>query len=396
MGLFFLLVFGMYGGGAQPVRLAIVGFAPFMVFDAVRRPHATLAYYKYEIFFLLFWWLTSAAFLYKAVEMTESVKHLIFLLIHMTGFLEVIWAANKAKRPQRSICYGWIIMLLLTLPIAVWEFTGGQHLPTTIMDRQSIVFNNVRIDRPYAAVTFGNLNSYNTVICWALPYLFTLLLFPQKKYDTFISLLTFLPLFLIVILNSSRGAIICIAALILIYISCYLKIGRHKSTMLGFVILSVFVLAYYLYEMFYFIIGRFTNQGMNDKDRSENIVKGVEAFFDSGGLGIGVGNYEPIMDRIYHVNIPAPHNLFLEILVVWGFLVAVGFMVMLWRIFQKSRKGTNFNRYFVRFGLVCLLLGGMVDSGYWMKATTWFFLVGMYILADSRYNRTEETMLSPQ
>lgn len=394
-GLYILLAFGMYGGGAQPIRLTIVGLAPFMVFDVVRRPHASLAYYKYEVFFLIFWWLISAAFLYKAVDLTESVKHIMFLLIHITGFLEVIWIANKAKNPQRSICYGWIIMLLVTIPVAVWEFTGGQHLPTTITEHMSIIYNNVRIDRPYAAVTFGNLNSYNTAICWALPYLFITLLFPQKKYDTLVTLLTFFPLFLIVILNSSRGAIICIAALIIIYISCYLKIGRHKSTMLGLVFLAVFVLAYYLYEMFYFIIGRFTDQGMNDDGRTENIVKGVEAFFDSWCLGIGIGNYEPIMDRIYQVAIPAPHNLFLEILVVWGIFVTAGFIFMLWRIFKKSRQGSLFNHYFIRFGFVCLLLGGMVDSGYWMKATTWFFFVGLYILSDSRYNRKEEIRKPP-
>lgn len=386
IGLFTLLLFGNYGNGAQPVRLAIVGIAPFMVFDAVRRPHVSLEYYRYEIFFLLFWWLTSAAFLYKAVEIIESLKHLIFLLIHIIGFLEVIWAANKAKNPQRSICYGWIIMLLFTLPIAVWEFTGGQHLPTTIMDHQSITFNNVRIDRPYAAVTFGNLNSYNTAICWALPYLFITLLFPQKKYDTLVTLLTFVPLFLIVILNSSRGAIICIAALIIIYISCYLKIGRHKSTMLGLVFLAVFVLAYYLYEMFYFIIGRFTDQGMSDDGRTENIVKGVEALYDSWGLGIGIGNYEPIMDRIYRVAIPAPHNLFLEILVVFGLFVAAGFMGMLLRLYLKSKRSERRNRFFFAFAIVTLFLGGMVDSGYWQKATTWFFIAAFYILCDARYN----------
>lgn len=392
-GLYILLVFGLYGGGAQPVRLAAVALAPIMVLDAFRRPHASLAYYSYEIFFMLFWWLTSAAFLYKAVELSESIKHQAFLLIHMLGFMEVIWASCKAKDPQRAISRGWIIMLMLTIPIAIWEFTGGQHLPTTIMGEHAIDFGDVRIERPYAAVTFGNLNSYNVAICWALPFLFTTLLFPRKKYDTTVVLLTFIPLFLIVILNSSRGSIIAMSALIVIYISCYLKIGRHKSQMLALVILAVFILAYYLYEMFYFIIGRFSEQGMSDDGRSDNITKGLQALLDSWGLGIGIGNYEPIMDKIYRVLIAAPHNIFLEILVVWGIFVTIGFVIMLWRIYSKSRQGTIVNHYFVRFGIVVIFLGGMVNSSYWMEAKTWYFLAGLYILADPRYNRTEKSLI---
>lgn len=389
-GLFALLVFGMMGNGAQPVRLAILGLLPFMLLDVFRRPHESMAYYRYEVFFLAFWWMWAASFLYKAVVLEESVKHLIYLFIHIFGFLEVIWAANKAKNPQRAICRGWIIMLILSLPIAVWEFTTGQHLPTTIMRDQSIVFGKVRIDRPYAAVTFGNLNSYNTAICWALPYLFIWALFPEKKRDTLVAILTFIPLFLIVILNSSRGAILCMGALIMVYVGCYLKIGKHRTALLSALIVATFVLAYYLYEMFFFIIGRFADQGMGDDGRVENIVQGTRAWLDSWCLGIGIGNYEPIMDQIYRVDIPAPHNLFLEILVVFGLFIAVGFMGMLLRIFLRAKRSERRNRFFFAFAIVALFLGGMVDSGYWQKATTWFFIAAFCILSDARYNLSDQ------
>lgn len=385
--LYVLIFFGMVGGGAQPVRLFTVALAPFMIIDAFRRPHEGLSYYRYEIFFLIFWWLFSLGFIFKAIDMGESVKHQVFTLIHMLCFWEVLWAANKACNPQRAICFGWIVMLLFTIPIAVWEFTGGHHLPTTIMENQSISFGNFQIERPYAAITFGNLNTYNTIICWALPFLFTQALFPEKKHDATFALLTFMPLFLVVILNSSRGAIMAMGALILIYIASYLRVGRHKRMMLGGVSVAVFILAYYLYEMFYFIIGRFTQQGMSDDGRAENIVRGIQAWIDSGMLGIGIGNYAPLMGRTYHVLIPAPHNLLLEILVVWGIFAFIGFLTMVYRIYWRAKQGTRRNRYFSYFGLICLLLGGVIDSAYWMKASTWLFIAGLYIMADSRYNK---------
>lgn len=389
-GMIVLLVFGTIGNGAQPVRLATLCLAPFMLLEAVRRPHPSVSYYRYEGFFMVFFWMWSAGFLYKSLEMAESVKHLIYLFIHILGFLEMLWAACKACSPQRSVCRGWVFLLLLTIPVAFWEITGGTHLWTTIMEDQHIGFGGVNVERPYAAVTFGNLNSYNTVICWSMPYLCFMALFPEKRRDTFVSLLAFLPILLIVVINSSRGAIICLGALVLNYIRCYLKVGKHKSVMLGIVIVITFILAYYLYEMFFFIIGRFTDQGMSDDGRSENIVKGVQAFLDSYGLGIGIGNYTPLMDRYYNVSIPAPHNLFLEIFVVNGLLVFLGFVGMLLRVFEMRCNGVRRNKYFFSFACVSLILGGMVDSGYWMKVPTWMFLVSMYILVDRRYNRLQE------
>lgn len=385
-GMIALLVFGSIGNGAQPVRLAIMCLAPFMLLEAWRRPHANIAYYRYECFFMVFWWMYSASFLYKSLEMAESIKHLVYLFIHILGFLEMLWAAGKALQPQRSICRGWVLLLLMTIPVAFWELTGSQHLGTTIMEDQSIGFNGTNIERPYAAVTFGNLNSYNTIICWALPYLCFQALFPEKKRDTLVALLTTLPLLLVVVINSSRGAILCLSALILNYVRCYLKIGRHKSVMLTIVIIVAFILAYYFYEMFFFIIGRFTEQGMADDGRTENIVKGTQAFLDSYGLGIGIGNYAPVMDRIYQVFIPAPHNIFLEIFVVNGIFCFLGFLGLLLRLFLLRCRGEQRNRFFFSFACVSLVLGGMVDSGYWMKVPTWFFLVSMYILTDSRYN----------
>lgn len=381
-----LLVFGSIGNGAQPVRLAILGLSPFMLMDAFRGRHASLEYYRYECFFLAFWWTVGLTFLYRSMEMAESVKHLIYLFIHITGFLEVLWLACRARNPQRAICRGWIILLLITVPIAVWEITGGTHLPTTIMDDQSIGFGKIRVERPYAAITFGNLNSYNTVVVWALPYLFFWSLFPQKGRDSLVALLTFLPILLIVVINSSRGAIISLAAMFMIYVACYMRVGRYRTALMSIVTVVTFVLAYYLYEMFFFIIGRFTDQGMEDDGRTENIVKGLQAFFDSGCMGIGIGNYEPVMGRIYDVMIPAPHNLFLEIIVVFGIFVFIGFLGAVLRLFLISRRGEQRNRFFFAFAIVALGLGGIVDSGYWMKATTWFYFVCMYVLVDSRYN----------
>ena len=127
---------------------------------------------------------------------------------------------------------------------------------------------------------------------------------------------------------------------------------------------------------------------MSDDGRSENIIKGFQAFLDSYGLGIGVGNYGPVMGDVYRVEFAAPHNLFLEVLVCFGLPIAIGFIGQFLRIAHIGlRQGTPYNRNMLLFCLTATLFAGIVDSNYLMKVPTWMFMASAYIYVDSRYNQ---------
>ena len=388
-GLIALLIFGSIGNGAQPVRLFILALSPFMVLDVLRRPHQSLHYYRYECFFLLFWFLWSLSFFYKAVDEIESAKHVIYLLIHSLGFLEVLWAANKAVNPQHAIKYGWLALIALSIPIAIYEFLTDFHLSMSFQETGTTMYvHGIHIERPFASVTFGNLNSYNTVLCWALPSLFMCNLYPKGKFDKAIGFTLIAFITLIIIANASRGAILCLMLMLGTYVYAYYKMGRNRTLLIIILVLSIGALFYYLGELFILILERFDDQGMSDDGRSENLIKGFQAFIDSYGLGIGIGNYGPIMGDIYRVQFAAPHNVFLEILVCFGLIVFVGFIAMCIRIVRRCLKiGTAFNRNMLLFCSVAFVLAGIIDSNYWMKATTWMFFVSAYIYLDPRYNR---------
>lgn len=387
-----LLIFGMIGNGAQPVRLFIIAISPFMILDAIRRPHQSLYYYRYECFFLLFWFLWSLSFFYKAVDDVESIKHTIYLFIHILGFLEVLWAANKAANPQQTIKYGWLTVIALSIPVAIYEFLTDFHMTMSFQDTGTTLYvHGVHIERPFASVTFGNLNSYNTVLCWALPSLFMCNLYPKSKFDKTIGLLLIAMVTLIIVANASRGAIICLVLMLTTYIYAYYKTGRNRLLLIIVLFLGIGALFYYLGELFIVILERFDDQGMGDDGRTENLVKGFQAFLDSYGLGIGIGNYGPIMGDVYRVEFAAPHNIFLEILVCFGFLVMIGFICLCIHIIRIClQRGTPFNRNMLIFCGAALVLAGIIDSNYWMKATTWMFWASIYIYLDPRYNRTSE------
>lgn len=383
------VVFGMIGNGAQPARLLTLSVFPFMLRDAFKGKHRSIWYYRFECFFLFFWWLWALSFFFKAVDATESGKHLAFLLIHIIGFFEILWASCKALQPQRAIQYGWMFFMILSLPVAVYEFLTDFHLPMSVYDSgTTIEYNGIKIERPFASVTFGNLNTYNTTLCWALPSLFMCNLYPRNKFDKFLGFSVLACVSLIIIANASRGAILCLGLLIATYVICYYKTGRNRTLLIIVLVLAAVVLVYYLGDLFLLIIERFANQGVEDDGRTENLVKGFQAFCDSYGLGIGIGNYEPIMGNVYRVQFAAPHNLFLEVLTCYGAFVFVGFVIMfLGLLIRCWTKGDMINRDMMFFCCVSLLFAGMIDSQYLMKVPTWFFIATMYVYLDSRYNK---------
>lgn len=387
-GLIALLVFGMIGNGLQPVRLFIIALSPIMMIDVFRRPHQSIYYYRYECFFLLFWFLWALAFFYKAVDEVESLKSMIYLVVHILGFFEVLWAANKSRYPQQSIKYGWLAVMLLSIPVAAYEFLTDFHLSMSFQDTGNTLYvNGVHIDRPFASVTFGNLNSYNTVLCWALPSLFMCNLYPRSKWEQMLGFTLMGLTSLIIIANASRGAILCLVLMIATYMYAYYKVGRNRFLLIAILTLAIGALVYYLGELFLLIIERFSDQGMGDDGRTENLVKGTQAFLDSYGLGIGVGNYAPIMGDVYRVEFAAPHNLFLEVLVCFGLPIAIGFIGMYLRLARIGlRQGTSFNLNMLLFCGAATLFAGIIDSNYLMKAPTWMFLASFYVFVDSRYN----------
>ena len=384
-----LLAFGLIGNGAQPVRLFIIALSPFVVADVFNRSHKSLYYYRYECFFLAFWFLWALAFFFKADDEIESFKNVIYLAIHILGFFEVLWAANKAKYPQQAIKYGWLAFMVSTIPVAIYEFLTDFHLGMSFQDSGNTMYvNGVHIERPFASVTFGNLNSYNTVLCWALPSLFMCNLYPRGKWEQLLGMVVMGFTSLIIIANASRGAMLCLVIMLGTYVYAYYKFGRNRYLLITVLVLAIGALVYFLGELFILIVEKVSMVGLGDDGRAENLVMGFQAFLDSYGLGIGIGNYGPIMEAVYHVEVPAPHNLFLEELVCFGLFVALGFLGMVFRIVRIGlRQGEPFNRNMLMFCMAAMLFAGIIDSNYLMKATTWMFLASVYVYVDSRYNR---------
>lgn len=390
--IFILLLQALGGIGAalQPIRVVIIFCIPF-TFMFFLKHTIQRKYYFPQILFFSLWWLYAFITLLWSIDTTESVKNVIYLFINFNGFFVLIWLSSRANNPQNSIVKGWLGAFILTLPIALYELWFDQHLPISVEDSGLMMnLGQTVIHRKFASVTFGNLNGYNTFLCYVLPFLLFSLINPFKKNKSFLYWILLLAISYIIILNSSRGALLVLGVAMILFFLYYFKSKRSKLT-ISFSIILILTVIYFVFRqfkpLFEVIAVRFAIQGFGDQGRLENILAGWDALKNSCFLGIGTGNYIPVMLNKYYLYNPSPHNLFWELAVQYGILFLLGFILLLFKILKLGIKNNQrVNKYFVIISLSVLPLLSIIDSSYLLGVPIWMFLASLMIIADNRYN----------
>ncbi len=352
-------------GALQYSRVLAILFAPILLSKITK-----CNYIKPLGFFALFVILYGGISLLWSKNLSRGIEELCYYIVHFLLFFEIIVFSKYANKPFKSISLGWILSLSITLVIAMWEITTGEHLSNSVY--QGDTFNlgyGQTISRKYAAVAFYNYNSYVTYICMALPFVF-FSLFGKLKKKNFIYLIVIILLSASVILfNSSRGGLLCLIVFFLIY---FINSPKKKYVIPIFVMLGGGMLFYFGEDMLSVISYRASNDGLTtDAGRMQIYSNAIKVFFDTYGLGTGMGGVHFWMAEFSN-DILAVHNLFLEILVQLGFVIFLVFIVFIVRLFIKSLKISDFNRRVVSYMFFCSLpILSVINSGYLLQ--TYFF-----------------------
>ena len=384
--LLLLMAAGGLGRGFQPARVLTICVFPVAIFAAFKSKK-DLETYAYEGLFFFVWVAWAVLSLRVARDLTESVKQCIYLIVHITFFFELILFATLAKRPVESILAGWIGMIVLTIPIALFEFITDIHLPISVQESGEIMnFGYTQMERRFASVTFGNLNAYNQVICFCLPFVLYTILYAREQWKRLFCIAVLALLASIILRNASRGAMLCLFASGLLFAYYYSRSGHHRIMLFVAACVAVLVGIFVLASQFEFLAERLTSQGGHDSGRWENIVVGLQALADSYLFGIGVGNYSIVLGNEYGIAIPAPHNLLLEIIVIYGVVIFIGFMLMFVHAFHISQRGGRETLRFYMLMIACLATSFFIDSGHLAKVPTWAFLASLFVGSNSLYN----------
>ena len=388
-----LLSAGNIGGWAEPARVLIWLLIPFYVRDHLFLQSARQAVtkenvsFKYELLLFITWGFYSLLSLYWAMDFNDSAKSLMYITTNFIGFGEILWLASKADMPQHSILKGWLIMILITMPIALYEFIYDTHLAMSVQEEgASMRFGSEIVERRFASVTYGNLNTYNIILCMAFSMMLILAFNEQKKKRK----MAYLMLFAIsgfIINNNSRGAILCIAGgIALLWL---LKFKYYKLSIEIFILpLLVFAGIVWCYQkgLFALIALRFADQGLEDVGRLDMIIYGIEDLMNSYGFGIGIGNFAPFMMKYHPCDLAAPHNLWLEIIEQFGIYIFLGFLGMFIRIHKRAKHGSRQNYIATILGITLLIPISIIDSVYLLSPYIWFYIASLYVLSLPQYN----------
>lgn len=336
-----------------------------------------------SIVFFVFVWLLYALISMLWTIAPEPENALWGLFWMMVIFLALFHCSFRANFPKRSFAQGWLLLLLLTYPIAFWEIISGEHLAKwgDFNEDSSIALaGGGTQQRVFAAVTYKNLNSYVTLLCMALPMTFAAIV--ELKHKIYPFVISFVAVCLVLI-NASRGGLVCLIAdfvvLFLFYNKAHFRYKRFVSVLLlGCLLLFVVNFGLLIMEQ---LIGRLENidSFTEDAGRWDVLQSGLLLLWDSGGFGWGVGSmvaaYETTGFWLHYA-----HNFVMEFWVQYGFFLSIplGLLLLKAVLILTKRKNVVALRLYGCLVLCSFLPVVIIDDSYLSHPYVWGYLATIF------------------
>lgn len=382
-----LLVFGNIGGAYQPIRLYSIFLLPF-VFKEIKILYHIKSV-KYLIDFFLLWLLYDLFSLLWTVDTSQGIKEFFCHLSHFNLLLLLFKLSMYSSNPIKFIYWGWIIFIVTTVPIALFELIFDVHLPISNFEseRNINIGDGVIIQKFFSSVTFGNYNTYITVLCMSLVVLYSIFFYTKRRHMQLFILSAIITY--IIFLNASRGGILVWFVLTIIFLFYYLKkrkISKFKILISGTII--VFVVIHYANALFSQIVFRLANESfIEDTGRLEIYLTTWRIFIEnSKGIGLGIGS---IMTWLQNtgLTITIPHNLWLEVLSQYGFIILFLLIVFMYKNVKSLRASKLVtNRFIGTAVLYSFLPLSLINSGYLLMPTLWVFFATLLIFSHYNYD----------
>ncbi len=376
--LIILQIFGNIGQAFQPLRIMIVLLIPLFLFPN-SLDKKILVYNKASLSFWVIWFLYSIISTSWVISMTSAFKEIVYNIINFSILPIFLILCFKANNPLISIIKGWVYFFVLTIPFAIYEFVFSVHMPTAQAELGQLYIGN-GVARTYAAITFGNLNGYNQMMVYCLPFVFSSLYIKNVFNSKLLPIVSVLSIVFFIVLNSSRGATLCLITTIAFFL---FKKGSGISVKTKFLFLfSIGVIGVWFYDsIFVNIVSRVSKRADNgpfgDAYRQDIIFSGLKAMKESLYMGSGPGNFAQVIDNYSSFgrtqDFIASHNLFLEIGVQYGIVILIMFFGYLINLYLKC-KPNPISRFIVISALLFYPVCNIISSSYFLAVSTWMFL----------------------
>lgn len=371
------LVVGDLGGALQPVRIISLFFLPQVLNQC--RKISILA--SWSFVFFMFWLGYILCSLIWTSDISQGLKEVLYYVSHFSLFILVQYWCKKAICPIRSVVIGWLTFFLLSCPVAFYELFFDKHLPSSQYSAGLVqnVGDGYIYQKKFAALNFLNYNTYVTVLCFSSPFLFAYLLLKHNTKAQILGWICLMMLTYILLMNASRGGLVCLSIYYLFFLSFYKKIkfkGKRVVITVALITLLVGVVSYsdVLLEQ---VVVRFVAHSnlFDDSSRSHLILVALQLFMDSWGLGTGVGSLVASMKTLTS-GIVITHNLFLEILVQYGVVIFMVCCMFFFYLFQNGKRQMKRSvpKFILYSSLTSFPFLFVINAGYLLMPSLWVYL----------------------
>lgn len=337
------------------------------------------------VLFMLIWILYALISAVWSPQNEYILREIWNLLWNITIFIGLFYASKKANNTLQSFLIGWRMLICLTLFIAAWEITTDSHIPKLgdFNEGATIDTETGLKHRIFAAVTYKNLNSYVTLLCMALPFLAYGLFILEKQWLSIIALVGSI---LVLIINSSRGGLMCLAIDVIVFVFIYRKqqfAYKKTITLVSFIAIA-FCIYYYGISIAEQAIGRLSAYGiediMSDVGRWDVWRMGIEFCINSLGFGCGVGSMQPMYASTgfwLHFS----HNMVIEFILQYGIWLFIPLGIMLLKNWILLIKEKDLNHQLLGWMLMLSFIPlAIIDDSYIPHAYTWIWLVSQFAI----------------
>lgn len=378
------LSFGGYGGSLQPIRIFTLVLLPIVLYVLIYgNSTRVLSYLKLSLFFFFIYITIS---LFWSSNLNEGYKELIYYFIHIFLFLTIVVFSRYSNNPFRAITLGWVIVFIVTFPIALYEIFLNVHLPISKFSSDKVINlgSGLTNNKKFASATFEHYNTYVTVLVYSFPFLLINLLRKSSVFKQIINWILVLILLFIVIVNASRGGILAIAVVLIVFFVFYSKNVNYRYKIPSYLIVFfLFCISIYFFEnIFNQLLFRLETKDnfFSDENRLFLFYASFELLSKTYFMGTGIGGIHISMSNIGS-NITIPHNLFLEVLVQHGIILFFLFLLLIWSIIKFSFSNYNmFIRFLTISFLFALFPSSVVNSGYLLMPAVWVIFASMFVL----------------
>lgn len=372
------LTFGGYGGALQLVRILAIIFFPLLLSHYYRcRDYAS----GIRNFLLCMFLYAVCSFLWT-LDTVTGMKELLYLIVHSILFMELIVFARYANKPLESFSTGWLLFLICCLPVSAWELISGEHLSIAREADATISIGGNMLNRRFASHTYGDINAYNTILCFAVPWIYYRMMTISKTVkERMVDIVLILFPFIICVYNGTRGGTIAMGIMLAVYVLRSVKSVKNTIFLACMFIVAGLLISHYASDLFVVLEAR----DIQDT-RTQVWLTAWKAIVNDGFLGSGIGGGQASMEQSVHGSIAVPHNAIIELCLVYGIGFTMAVLLYQYRMFMKSFRVYDLSiRYTLLLLFFSLPFSLLIHSHYLNQACLYVLLATQFVFA--RYPR---------